>query len=265
MQVRSLGLQTDLALLRLEGSIIEDRGDHLVIRTPHNPGYWSGNSMLLSARSASLGADDWVERFSREFPEARHRTFAVDAVDGTTDDLGSFVSLGFSVGALAVMTAERVRPPRHSNACAEYRELLASDDWSQSAALRLSTMDRDIERFYREDFVRENVATSRRLVESGHGSWFGAFVDGQLVSQLGLLRAREGLARFQSVETHPDHRRQGLAGGLVHHASRFGFDRLDAKTLVMCADPDYFAIDLYRSVGFEVIQRHLQAKLIPKP
>lgn len=40
MEVRSLGYRTDLALLRLGGSEFEDRGDHLVVRTPHNPTFW---------------------------------------------------------------------------------------------------------------------------------------------------------------------------------------------------------------------------------
>ena len=38
MDVRSLGFRTDLALLTASGSVIEDRGTHLVIRTPANRG-----------------------------------------------------------------------------------------------------------------------------------------------------------------------------------------------------------------------------------
>ena len=67
---------------------------------------------------------------------------------------------------------------------------------------------------------------------------------------MGLFRAGEGLARFQSVETHPDFRGRGLAGTLVHRASGYGFDELGARTLVMVADPDYLAVRIYRSVGF---------------
>ena len=36
----SLGFRTDLALLALGGSEIEDRGRHGVVRTPANPTYW---------------------------------------------------------------------------------------------------------------------------------------------------------------------------------------------------------------------------------
>ena len=99
------------------------------------------------------------------------------------------------------------------------------------------------------------------MVEAGHGGWFGAFADELLVCQMGLFSGGPGLARFQSVETLPEHRRRGLAGTLVAHTSRYGFEVLGARTLVMVADPDYHAIDLYRSLGFAVTETQLQAEL----
>ena len=103
----------------------------------------------------------------------------------------------------------------------------------------------------------------RALAEAGHGGWFGAFVDGRLVTQMGLYAASSGLARFQSVETHPDFRGRGLAGTLVHHVSRFGFEQLGASTLVMVADPEHSAIRLYRSMGFTDTETQLQAEQLP--
>jgi ribosomal protein S18 acetylase RimI-like enzyme len=80
---------------------------------------------------------------------------------------------------------------------------------------------------------------------------------------MGLFRASEGLARFQFVETHPEARRRGLAGTLVHHVSRFGFGELEAHTLVMVADPTHPAIRLYRSLGFADGESVLQAERAP--
>ena len=62
------------------------------------------------------------------------------------------------------------------------------------------------------EFVRRREATHRGLVEAGHGAWFGAFLGDRLVSSMGLVRAGEGLARFQDVKTHPDARGRGIAG-----------------------------------------------------
>jgi predicted GNAT family acetyltransferase len=69
------------------------------------------------------------------------------------------------------------------------------------------------------------------------------------------------LARFQSVETHPEFRGRGLAGTLVHHVSCYGFGELGAKTLVMVADPHYLAVRVYRSVGFLDRESQLQAEV----
>ncbi len=100
-------------------------------------------------------------------------------------------------------------------------------------------------------------------MEAERGRWFGAFVDDRLVAQMGLVAAGPGLARFQAVETDPDHRRRGLAGSLVHHAGRYGFTEFGARTLVMVADPNYFAIDLYRAVGFAPTETQLQIERPP--
>jgi predicted GNAT family acetyltransferase len=122
--------------------------------------------------------------------------------------------------------------------------------------------DDQAEEDFREFAIRK-VETNRGLVAAGHGSWFGAFLDGRLVSQMGLFAASPGLARFQSVETHPDFRGRGLAGTLVHHVSRYGFDQLGAQTLVMVADPEYLAIRIYRAVGFADTESQLQVERPP--
>jgi hypothetical protein len=49
----------------------------------------------------------------------------------------------------------------------------------------------------------------------------------------------------------------------VHHVSRYGFDELGARTLVMVADPGYLAIRVYRSVGFSETETQLQAERSP--
>lgn len=110
-------------------------------------------------------------------------------------------------------------------------------------------------------YAAAQAQTPREMVDAGHGGWFGAFDGDRLVCQMGLFAAGTGLARFQSVETDPGHRRHGLAGSLVWHVSRFGFEVLAARTLVMVADPGGSALGLYRSLGFAVTQVQLQAEL----
>jgi predicted GNAT family acetyltransferase len=68
----------------------------------------------------------------------------------------------------------------------------------------------------------------------------------------------QGAARFQSVQTHPDARGQGLASTLVHRASTYGLNELGAGTLVMVADPEYLAIRIYRALGFTDTETQIQ-------
>ena len=258
MQVTSLGFQTDLALLRLEGSEIDDRGDHLVVRSPDNPDYWWGNFLLLEQAPTAEASEAWLDRFATTFPRAAHVALGVDDRQGGVGDLAWFATRGFTVEALTVMAATDVHEPANLNTAAVCRPLSSSDDWVQSVELRVRCNELQVDAADYRRFVTAKVAANRRLVEAGHGGWFGAFVDGQLVSQMGLFSAGSGLARFQSVETDPDYRRRGFAGTLVHYMSRYGFDELGARILVMVADPNGPAIDLYRTVGFVATETQLQ-------
>src|ERR1022692_1585511 len=82
MRITSLGLRTDVALRVVEGAEVVDRGDHLVIRSLDNPGFWWGNFLLLDAVPEAGTAGTWLTRFAAEFPAARHVALGVD----TTDD-----------------------------------------------------------------------------------------------------------------------------------------------------------------------------------
>ena len=263
MDLTSLGYRTDLALLRLGGTQVEDRGDHLVVRSPHNPGHWWGNFLLLHEVPPPPQARVWVDRFAATFPDAEHVALGFDGTQGSVADLAGFAAAGLAVEAQTVMTATSVHEPPRPNRDATYRRLGSERDWAASVELRVACEDRGVEPTAYRRFAEAKVATQRRLAAAGHGGWFGAFVDGRLVAQMGLYAAGPGLARFQSVETHPDFRGRGLAGTLVHHVGRYGFDELGARTLVMVADPDYLAIRVYRSVGFAATETQLQAERPP--
>jgi ribosomal protein S18 acetylase RimI-like enzyme len=261
MEVASLGLQTDLALLERSGSTIEDCGDHLVVRTPHNPTFYWGNFLVLDRVPPVAEVDEWLERFVVALPGSRHRAIAFDDPGARLPDLAGFAARGLTVDAMTVMTATSVRLPPHPNPVAAFRPLTSDDDWVQSLALQLACHDGDEESHL--EFATLRTESNRTLGSDGHGRWFGAFFDGRLVSQMGLVHAGGGLARFQSVETHPAFRGRGLAGTLVHHVSGYGFTELGAETLVMVADPNYPAIRIYEAVGFTATESALQAELFP--
>ena len=182
----------------------------------------------------------------------RGRERGADDSDAGTVDPGELA--GMTMEQNAVMTATSVHAPPHPNTGAVFRTLEGDGDWRQSfelaAAVHAGEPGGDA------GFLTAQLAAKRALTEAGHGAWFGAFLDGTLVSQLGLIPNKTGLARYQSVETHPAARRRGLAGTLVWHASATTLTG-DTKTLVMVADPDDTAIRVYRSLGFTVTESQL--------
>ena len=261
MDLQSLVLRTELALLQRTGSVVEDRGTHLVVRTPANPTYFWGNCLLLAVPPHDVAAvEHWKRVHREEFPEARHVTLGIDRPRSLDDDAAVLRDAGMTVDPVVAMTTEHVRTPDRPSRQADVRVLAGDADWEQQVDL---TMEGEEDVHFTRDFAARKFATNREMVEAGTGAWWGAFVDGRLVSSLGIFAAGEGLARFQSVKTHTDFRNQGLAAGLVVTASRWAQAELDARTLVMAVDPTYSAIRVYRAVGFTEGGTYLEATLAP--
>lgn len=250
MELSSLAFRTDLALHRLAGAEVEDRGDHVVVRTPDNPGFRWGNFHLLQHPPSDAEVDDVIARYDADFPACSHRTFGVDGIGDQRERLEPLLGRGLTIEGATVMTATSVHPPPRPNSGATYRPLTSDDDWSQKVEVSIAVDDGEADPVSHREYAVRRAGAERALCENGHGAWWGAFVGDRLGSTMGLVDAGGGLARYQSVETHPDLRGRGLAGTLVHRVATYGFDERGARTLVMVADPDYLAIRIYRSVGF---------------
>ncbi len=246
MEVRSLGYRTDLMVRLLEGSQVEDRGDYLAIRSPPNPTFWWGNFLLLSAPPNRGDTPKWLDLFAAEFPGAGHVALGIDVTEASAVKPAELVAAGLRMERSTVMVATDVHEPPNPNLAAICRVLADDDDWRQAAQLRavLSEGEPGAEPAFRQ----ARIDSERAMTEAGNGAWYGAFLDGKLLAQLGLITDGDGIARYQNVETHPAARRQGLAGTLVWRAGQQGLG--DANTLVMVADPHDVAIRVYRSVGF---------------
>jgi len=236
-------------LLRLQGSEVEDRGDHLVIRTPGNPAFHWGNYVLADVSWVDRPLADLVAIFRAQHPLAGHLVLGIDGVDGRVWGDAELGECRLEAETSVVMTASQVRPPPRPNTEAVCRMLASDADWA--AAVDHQCADHgDFDPAEHRHFVQRHMAARRQQQEAGLGGWFGAFVGGELLCDLGLLTDGSGLGRFQSVETVASARRLGLASTLVHHASMVGQREFAIRELVMVADPDYSAIRVYRALGF---------------
>jgi predicted GNAT family acetyltransferase len=140
------------------------------------------------------------------------------------------------------------------------RPLESDDDWERRARLSHALWSQMDEATFMT-YARRKNDQERGLVARGLGRRYAAFVGDELVSTAGIFVTHAGIARYQSVETHPDHRRQGLAAAVVHAAGEHALAAYRIEVLVIAADHDGDAIRIYRSLGFTDAERHLTMEL----
>ena len=91
------------------------------------------------------------------------------------------------------------------------------------------------------------------MIDAVRGCWFGVCEGAELVADAGVFW-RDGIGRFQNVETHPAHRRQGICGTLVHNASMHALNHPDVNRAVMEANEGRGAARIYESLNFDPVE-----------
>jgi ribosomal protein S18 acetylase RimI-like enzyme len=265
MQVHSLGYRTDLIFPRFDGLIL-DRGEYLVVRTPSNPTFYWGNFLLFSDPPGEGDLENWKAVFTREIgtpAQVRHFAFGWDSPGGETGVVQPFREAGFNLSQSIVLTARQVNLPPKVNREVIIRPLSQDWEWQQAEEDQVACREPEHSLEGYRVFKHNQMERYRRMSQAGLGHWFGAFLGDRLVADLGLFVdlshsvGEELVGRFQSVETHPDFRRQGICGTLVQHASGYAFEKMGVETLVMVADEHYFAAKIYESVGFRPTERQV--------
>jgi len=96
-------------------------------------------------------------------------------------------------------------------------------------------------------------------------AWWGAFLGDTLVGDMGLcFDDQVETGRFQSIETHPDHRRMGVCSELLHSVASHALDSYPNAKLVICSEYDSNAQRMYLKLGFS--QHQLQNGVcLPRP
>jgi GNAT superfamily N-acetyltransferase len=258
MEVRSLGYRTNLIFPAFDGVII-DRGDYLIIRTPSNPTFYWGNFLLFDHPPQEGDYLKWREVFANEIgkpPQVEHQAFGWDTTTNETGTIQPFRESGFLLEHSAVLTAQRDNLISKVSPEVTLRRLQSEDDWNQSIENQVICREPMFSESGYRIFRQRQVKRYRDMVSHGLGVWFGAFSGSWLVADLGLFCDRE-LGRYQSVQTHPDFRRQGIAGALVYNAALYALDHFNLETLVIVAETDSPAERLYQSIGFQITEHQL--------
>lgn len=252
-----LGWHTDLAVRRLDGSTIEEHDDHLVVRTPANPLFYWGNFVLVTDPARLDEPERWLAVFEKAFPGAAHRAIGMTADPA---DLDSWRALDLEIDHDDVLATDTCPEPAPLAQGYLVRQIGDTIEWEQSTGLRIEEFAADNPR--EAQYERNVTETRMATTATGSVAWFGAFHGDRLVAELGIVDCGEGVARYQAVVTHADHRRRGLAGHLLGVAARWAADR-GARTWVIVAEDGGDAARLYRARGFAPADRGTRAQRKP--
>jgi predicted GNAT family N-acyltransferase len=260
----NLGLATDLFLHR-ETGMVESRDGYLVVRTPDAPEYFFGNLLVLERRPSASDLKPLEQAFAQLIgtpPLIAHRTFTwpESANADSIVTLDAFVERGYdaTVYRVLVATPDDIRPVA-TNALIEVRPFDMQRDWDDWSRMQLADMA-DPTAITSQRFMAHQQLAYKRLIERGLGNWWGAFINDEQVGSLGLFFL-DGIGRFQSVITGPEHRNQNVCKTLMSEVIRRTAGRSDQ--LVIVADEAYHAGNIYEAIGFR--QRGRLASLCQVP
>ncbi|HEY5928603.1 MAG TPA: GNAT family N-acetyltransferase [Kofleriaceae bacterium] len=270
MNIRSLALTTELALIATRGRVT-DRGGYLVLETPDDPGYYHGNLLVFPAAPQPGELVHWLRKFDDELgrnPAIKHVTFCWDGITGDQGAAEELRDAGFQIDTHELLAAELVEA---APATLPTR-LLAPDEVLATADLAWQLGDRHDETY--RQFLHRRAAWHRDLVARGAARFYGAFDGTSLVASLGLVRVLD-LGRYQDVQTLPAYRKRGLARALLAAAARDALGestsrlRADEKQwvgvdrVVIVAEPGSPAARLYARAGFRAIELTVSASRYP--
>lgn len=243
---------TDLSMATVDGEVLEKDG-FIQVRRRKNPGYYWGNYLLLPSAPEATELEGWVETARdcfRDDREVKHVLLRWDGAPLGATSRKRARDLGMtSDGGLEMISTSLKSSPSPE---IEVRPLDLEVEGPRIIALNIACDGAE------EEGATEYCLFKKRLRESwwlwheaGIASWWGAFIEGELVGQCGMVRCSDGWGRFQSVETHPEFRRRGVCSTLVSTVGNDALGRGGCSAVILGADGEGPALSLYRRLGFE--------------
>ena len=243
--------ETDLDLIRMHGHV-EVLDGITVSRVPDNPGYRWGNCLHLPGQPDIDDLDRLIQLARDTFLDQPLSTHVMlrwhgDPIESRLEEAAK--NRGMQVDAGRVMHALNLVEIQADGVM--IRPLDIERDWQEIVALNVACDPEEI------DGVADYIAfkEGQRLawqawVATGSATWWGAYIDGVLVGQAGMVRCPGRRGRFQSVESHPEFRRRGVCSMLVSTMGRHALEELDCDMLLMGVNPDGMALHIYAKLGF---------------
>jgi len=249
MDIKTI-LSTEMRLLE-PICAFTDKGDYSIYKSEKFPTYYGGNGVDIHT-PGDRSLKEWEDIFHEHFDPARyeHTTFTFPKEE-EYDRLMSEAALArYNVEVTSYMFVDATD---HCHALPEEWEIhtiATEEDWQRFGEFSFEdAADYD---WYDPNASGNSLFDKTRFTSEVVGiEWFYITRRGEkeMLSSLGIFK-HNGICRLQDVRTGRRHRRQGLATYLVSFAIDRAINTFGAAGLALCADRDYYAIDLYRKLGF---------------
>lgn len=255
--MKALEFATDVMVQ--QGDIhLTHHADRMVQETPDQPNFWFGNRVIYSAPPDS--AARLMAQFQNDLPGARHICFGWDIPNLPHDVVkGVFQATDLMVESAdtLVLSGPLIGKPVPEGV--QIRPFETPNDWLQREAIAKAEFLKDgTPEKGLDAFLRGSSTQRRRQISKGLGQWFGAFVGGALVADMGIFHD-EDLIRYQSVQTHENHRRKGMCSALLQVSLNWALTRAPNARPVIVADSNSDAGRLYRNAGFRLFETTISA------
>ena len=228
----------------------QEKDGYTVFKSETFPNFWGGNGLKLTG-SANRSLDDWETTFSEHFDSNvfRHKTFSFDEKDEFKHLKEQATSKNYKIEITTSMVATDDRQSRPLEENFVIHPVATESDWNRLCVFYDDT-SKD------EDWYEESVGTrelfdkTRRTSDAIGIDWFYVSQSGcnDILAKAGIFKCGD-ICRLQDVMTAKPWRRKKLASMLVSFLIRRALK--DTKGLACLAVADYYAIDLYRKLGFQ--------------
>ncbi len=247
--IRQLVQETEHRLLEPICEFRQEDG-YTVFKSEKFPNFWGGNGLRL-IRSENRSLDDWEDTFNKHFDSNvfSHKTFSFEEKREFEYLVNEASSKNYKIEiTTSMMVTNDLKSEPLSGDFAIHR-VETEEDWNR---LRIFYDDTSKDEDWYEASVgtRELFDKLRYTSESIGIEWFYISQSGcnNILAKAGIFKHGD-ICRLQDVATSKPWRRQKLASMLVSFLIRRALEDTDGLACVAVAD--YYAIDLYRNLGFQ--------------
>jgi len=247
--MKNLGNITDFIFHQRDGKVI-DRGDYYLVRTPSNPTYFWGNSLLFKSEPVSGSFEKWMTIHRQEFgSDPAHIAIGWDSHH--KGDSSEFEANGFELNQEFVLSLSGSPTTVRTNPDLVIRKITRDWEWRASTELQIAEGFSKVSEADYRIYQIAQMANYRLTQDRGHGHWWGAFLGNELVGDMGLFFDDAGkIGRFQNVSTAKAHRRKRVCTTLLDTIVRHSLAQPGVEQLVIVCDQGSVAETIYRSLGF---------------